>query len=142
MAVAGFRCAGEESLFLEQYLDLPVEATLRDKLDTSGGRPSIVEIGGLAAESRHAAFNLMVALAPALLESGFVIAVCTINKPVRNCLARMGIEHVCLGVADPSRLEPGGGEWGTYYDSDPVVVAGDIRAGVRAIASLSGKGQF
>lgn len=142
MAVAGFRSAGEETLFLEQYLDLPVEEALTEKLESPGKRESIVEIGGLAAESRGAAFNLMTALAPALLEMGFITAVCTVNKPVRNCLDRLGIEHVCLGIADPSRLQEGDDGWGTYYESEPAVLAGDIRAGVRAITSLAGAGNF
>lgn len=140
-AVAGFRSAAHEPLFLEQYLDQPVEETLRAQTGWFDERQTIVEIGCLAAQDRAAAFTLMARLAPALLASGFVTAVATVNKPVRTCLARLGIVPVCLGVADPARVSHGATEWGTYYEGEPMVVAGDIGEGVRAIERLTGNTQ-
>ncbi len=138
LAVAGCRGAGDETLFLEQYLDSPVETALAGRLGTAGGRETIVEIGGLAAENRAAAFELMTRLAPALLQLGYRTAVCTVNRPVRTCLDRLGIASVCLGPADSARVDTDGTEWGTYYEGDPEVLAGDIGAGVMAIETLAG----
>lgn len=130
-AATGYRPARDEELFLEQYLDAPVETLLAGSVD----RSTIVEVGGFAAVNRMAAYELMSLLAPALFDLGFRTVVCTVNKAVHACLDNLGIESICLGKANPERLT-GNEDWGSYYAGDPVVLAGDIEAGMRAIESL------
>ncbi len=130
---AGFAGAADAPLFLEQYLDLPVELAVSPEPNLS--RAQIVEIGGLAVRHKRYVLPLMMQLAPELLHRQFSMAVCTVTGPVRGCLDKLGIEATVLGAADPAKLcSPG--DWGSYYELDPQVLAGSIQTGVAAIAQL------
>jgi hypothetical protein len=131
-AVVGFRAAGDGPLFLEQYLDEPVEVVL----DTD--RKLMVEIGGFAAVNRAVALPLMRHAADSLQQIGFTTAVCTANRPIRSCLGRLGIEFAEIGVANPELVGESRASWGSYYKSDPKVIAGDIATGVAAMGRLLG----
>jgi hypothetical protein len=51
---------------------------------------------------------------------------------LRNSFYRLGLRPLPLTRADPARLPDGGASWGTYYEQDPVVMAGKVALGVRA----------
>ena len=131
-ASVGFRAAKDGPLFLEQYLDQPAELLL------NADRKSIVEIGGFAALNRAAALPLMRAAADSLQQLGFTTAVCAANRPIRSCRKKLGIELAEIGVANPELVGESRASWGSYYKSDPKVIAGDIAAGVAAMGSLLG----
>lgn len=131
-AVVGHRSAGIEPLFVEHYLDAPVEQHLVAARDT------IVELGCFAAENRLAAFNLMAGSARYLDEQGYTYVVCAANRAIRQCLKKLGIEIQVLGDVDPARVPGGGAAWGNYYEGDPQVLGGSIKAGVKAINALFG----
>lgn len=130
---AGFAGAADAPLFLEQYLDLPIEQSLAS--GTTLERAAIVEIGGLAVRHKRYVLPLMMQLAPELLQRRFSMAVCTVTAPVRGCLDKLGIAATVLGAADPARLTTAG-NWGRYYELEPQVMAGSIEAGVVAISQL------
>lgn len=71
LAATGFRSAVNEPLFLEQYLDAPVEEILQSS------RAQIVEIGNLASDGGGASLYLFAALAAYLNYKGFTQAVVT-----------------------------------------------------------------
>ena len=48
-AVAGFRCAAHEPLFLERYLPVPIEQALTSQMGAHARRAEIVEVGNFAA---------------------------------------------------------------------------------------------
>ena len=131
-AVVGFRAAVVGPLFLEQYLDEPVEVVL----DTD--RKFMVEIGGFAAVNRAVALPLMRHAADSLQQAGFTTAVCTANRPIRSCLRKFGIEFAEIGVANPEFVGESRTSWGSYYKSEPKVIAGDIATGVAAMGRLLG----
>jgi hypothetical protein len=139
VAVAGFRGAAADTLFLENYLDAPVEEYLRSSFGSAVDRHHIVELGGFAAINRSSAFALMQYLAPALYELGYEKLVCTANAPIRKCLVKLGLNPVVLAEAASEKVIKGGDDWGNYYASNPRVLAGDIEAGMQAMCKLDQK---
>lgn len=123
-AVAGLRFAAAGPLFLEQYLDAPIETCL----DTAGriARGVIVEIGSLAAPTPGQVRYMMIALTGYLHSAGYRWVACTAINSLRNTLARMGLTPILLGAADPRRLGAGAGDWGSYYEKQPQVIAGHL----------------
>lgn len=127
-AVVGFRHASDERLFLEQYLDAPVETVLGQAIGAPVQRGHIVEIGGLASSGQGATVFLFAAMARHLQGEGLRFAVATATEELRRIFNRAGLGALQLARADPHRLEGGGGAWGAYYQTDPVVLAGCIAA--------------
>lgn len=127
-AVVGFRLAGDEPLFLEQYLDGPAEAVLSDAIGTAVSRPEIVEIGNLASNGRGATIFLFAAMARHLMTLGAHFAVATATEELRGVFSKAGLGAMRLATADPDRLIDHGVSWGDYYQTRPVVLAGSIQA--------------
>lgn len=131
-AAAGYAAAGAQPLFLEQYLDQPVELALAAALGAPIARGSVVEVGNLAANSAGMARSLIPQLARHLHRMGYRWVAFTATRALRNSFHRLGLQPVPIAKADPARLADGGAHWGSYYDQDPVVVAGKISLGLRA----------
>jgi hypothetical protein len=130
-AVAGYRAAGQERLFLEQYLDLPVEAVLSAKLAQSVERTQIIEIGNLASNGCRQARHLVSMLPRFLLDRGYSWVVFTATGLVRNVLESVGAQLTELAVADSSRVTAGSDAWGAYYRNDPRVMAAYLPDGLQ-----------
>ena len=62
IAAVGFHAAQDESLFLEQYLDKPIEAAIGEKLGCNVQRHRIMEVGNLAIATAGGARGLILAL--------------------------------------------------------------------------------
>jgi hypothetical protein len=134
-AVVGFRLASEGALFLEQYLSEPVEGAIASSFgDDCPARATIAEIGNLASDGRGSTLFLFGALASHLRNLGGQYAVATATQELRGIFTKVGIDTVALGRADASRLPDGGRTWGSYYATDPVVLAGSIG---RSLAPLT-----
>lgn len=125
-AVVGVREAALGELFLEQYLDTPVEQSVASVFKTPVDRSQIVEIGNLAAYVPGLAYTLFAVLATVLDHAGHRWVVCTATPQVAAMLAKMGFSTQAICEADPARLKNGSGSWGEYYASRPTVIAGDI----------------
>jgi hypothetical protein len=138
VACCGFRAANDEALFLEQYLDQPIEDCLKEGTDSTAERgiqrQQIVEIGGLAVLNQNEALAFMVRLAPKFLALGFSHATSTVTAPVRKCLIKLGIATVHLAEANPERVSQAGNAWGRYYALGPVVLAGAIQPAIDRMA--------
>jgi len=131
-AAAGYAAAGAQPLFLEQYLDQPVEQALAAAIGAPIARGSVVEVGNLAANNAGMARALIPQLARHLHRMGYRWVAFTATRALRNSFHRLGLKPVPIAAADPARLADGGAHWGSYYDQDPVVVAGKISLGLRA----------
>lgn len=131
-AALGYRRAGEEALFLERYLDAPVERCLSRALGRPFERESVIEIGNLAADDAFAMISLW-GLAANDLGSTCEIAVATLTAPLRSMLRRMGVELAVLADARIDRADDPA-IWGTYYNTRPQVCAGHIAQGQDALA--------
>lgn len=138
LACMGFRGAGHGGLFLEQYLDNPIEELVREYLGIAVPRAEIVEVGGLAADWNGAGRRLILAAAGWLYSRGYRVVVFTATPCVANSFRRLRLIPVDLGAADPHRLHRHASDWGCYYDHHPRVFAGPIGAALGTIPLLAG----
>lgn len=132
MAAAGCRRAHEEPLFLEQYLDMPVELALQPAVGAVPTRCEIAEIGSLASRGAGGIEALFLALAHHLDAVGARYAVATATRRLRRAFAMFGFMAGDVALADRARLPHGGDEWAQYFEHDPVIVWGRVSAGLRA----------
>ncbi len=132
LAATGFRPACREKLFLEQYLDRPVEDVL------SCPRDRIVEIGNLASAGRGASLFLFAALAAYLHHQGYKKAVVTSTDFLERRFHQMGLNPRRHAPADPALLLSQNEHWGSYYDTDPHVVSGDVGLGYKKLEKQLG----
>lgn len=123
VAVVGTRRADEGRLFVEAYLDAPVERALSDALGERVARDRVAEVGNLAARSRGTGERLVVSLARILNEEGIDWAVFAGTSALIRRFERLGYRPVDLGVADAARLGAARTEWGAYYETAPRVTA-------------------
>ena len=136
-AVVGFRLAAEENLFLEQYLDHPVETEIGRRTGSATPRSQVVEIGNLASDGRGATVVLFLAVAEHLRARGLDYAVATATSELRGIFSRAGFETVELAQADRGRLPDAGAAWGSYYQQAPVVLAGSISAACPSLKTFA-----
>ena len=120
-SVVGLRSAGDEPLFLEQYLDTSIEATLAEKSGICPARGEIVEIGGFAARNQATALVLMQEMTEILLSMHFRTAVCTANRPIRCCLTKLRLPTHRIAEVDNPSVETQR-NWGSYYESGPTII--------------------
>jgi len=121
-AAAGFRPA-HDPLYLEQYLDQPIEAAIAHHTGRAPRRRSIVEVGHLASHRGGAGALLLLDLADHLHHQGFDWLVNTATADTRRLILGLRAAPLALAAADPARLPDGGTSWGGYYDHEPVVLA-------------------
>lgn len=130
LAAVGVRNAGQERLFLEDYLSVPVEALM----PISGiKRHRVAEIAHLAGVEAGVSRYLFASLSVWLKGAGYDWVVCTGTDQLRNSFHRLGIATVVLADADPARLPDGGAGWGRYYHHHPMVMAIRVDDGICAL---------
>lgn len=134
-AALGYRRAKAEPLFLEAYLDAPIELLASAALGKPVERDQIVEIGNLASDNALAMIELWGAAANDLGGSSEV-AVATLTAPLRRMFARIGLSLAVIAPARPERLGAEASDWGSYYALDPQVCVGVIADGQRAIEAF------
>ncbi len=131
--VAGIRGAHESRLYLEQYLDRPIEERLATSLRSlpvdRGGAPfvrrdEIVEVGNLAGASCRAAVRMVAQLPVFLMSQRYSWIVFTATSTLRQILEGFGAPLIELGRADPTSVATTADAWGRYYETDPRVFAG------------------
>ncbi|MBC8999100.1 thermostable hemolysin [Pseudomonas sp. N40(2020)] len=128
-AVAGVRRAHLEPLFLERYLDEPIEPLISAAADRPVTRNGIVEVGNLAASDTGSARLSIIAITYLLAMGGLEWVTFTGNIGLVNSFHRLGLKPVTLCAANPERLGDERQHWGSYYQSKPWVHVGNIRAG-------------
>ena len=134
--VAGMRPADSTPLFLENYLDQPLEALLAGHSGENVERTSIVEIGNLAAAQRGASHILFLLFTSLLHRAGYEWITFTATKALRNNLEKLGFPLITLKEADISRLDADErATWGSYYDTAPLVMAGRLSTAMDIIQS-------
>jgi hypothetical protein len=126
-ACAGTRDAKSGPLFLEQYLDEPVERVLRATFDERIDRADIAELGHLSGLGHGEGGGLIAPLLADLAARERRWLVFTATRGLRALFKRMGLNPVKLAPADPARLGAAADHWGDYYRHDPWVVAGPLR---------------
>ena len=136
-AVLGFRYAGQDPLFLENYLDSPVEQILAAKLKQPVDRSRLVEVGNLAVAEAGGGRWLITALTAYLSATRSEWVLFTVGPILYNAFTRLGLKPIVLAEARYDCLPPEEqGRWGSYYDQKPMVVAGNIAHGYEVLWSL------
>ncbi len=133
VAAAGFRLASQGPLFLEHYLDEPVEVAIEQRLGSRVRRADIAEIGNLASANPVASRTLFSALAQHLEDLGTTHAVATATRQLRQSFQRIRFPVATLAPAEAARLSEAGADWGSYYSRDPQVVVGRVLSAAPAI---------
>lgn len=136
VAAAGWRPARSGPLFLERYLDASIEHAMSSLHGQRVERDSIVEVGNLAAGKSGGSVHVILALAEHLNRLGYEWVTFTATQELIGIFRRLGIPLLALAKADPCRLGDEACQWGRYYDSEPVVVAGRIRHGLERFGRL------
>ena len=124
-AALGLRPALNDTLFLENYLDSPVEKILSVAAQKTVSRSEIIEVGNLAIAEKGNIRALIVAMIAFLSTTEFKWACFTIPPLLINSFARLGLHLIEIGSASIDRL-PAGEQtsWGSYYQQKPRVMAG------------------
>lgn len=139
-AVLGFRRAGESSLFLEHYLDQPVEQVLASRLQAPVDRGRLVEVGNLAVSASGGGRWLIAALTAYLSAIQAEWALFTIGSTMLNAFHRLGLEPIELAEARRHRLPVcEQNSWGSYYTQKPRVMAGNVAHGYAVLSALCEK---
>lgn len=131
VAAAGYRHAAQGPLFLERYLDAPVERVLARHDNPRAARSDIVEVGHLAAGRAGEGRRLIYLLGPYLASQGFRWVVGTLTQELRQLFVRIGVAPLELGHADSAALGPDAKDWGSYYEHGPLVLAGHLPDALR-----------
>ncbi len=136
-AIVGMRGASDGPLFLETYLDEPIEQAIAAKVGEAVARDCIVEIGNLA-ESRPGDARLgIISSTMYLYTLGYRWVVFTAVPQLLNAFKRLGMEPIEMTEAKPERLpEDQRALWGSYYDERPMVCFGDIARGYAGLTDF------
>ncbi len=130
-AVAGVRCAADESLFSEYYLNNELETELESLYGKIISRDSVVEVGNLAPANVGQMRWLIASITAFLYSAGFKYIVFTAVPSVYNAFIRMDVPLKLITEAKRDCLpEALKNKWGSeYYDLKPMVIAGNIAEG-------------
>ena len=137
-SAVGIRPACGNDLFLEQYLQEPVENALGVLSDHNVNRGEIVEVGNLVSTQGGSSQLIYLVMAMILHRAGFKWLVITATPQVQKSIKRLGFELYALADADLSALDDSSlSGWGTYYENRPGVVAGNLAEAMAVLADRS-----
>lgn len=129
----GLRSASR-NLFLEQYLDGPIEQTIAAHAGGRVERQTIVEVGHFSGAFPGAVRAMIGLLTDHLHRDGIEWVVFTGTTGLRNAFCRMGLCPLDIRAATIDRIPAEDrAAWGSYYDHAPRVLIGNVREGYRAM---------
>jgi hypothetical protein len=129
----GLRSANR-NLFLEQYLDMPIEETIAARVGGKVERRAIVEVGHFSGTFPGAVRAMIRLLTERLHREGFEWVVFTGTTGLRNAFCRLVLCPLDIQAATADRLPADArAVWGSYYDYAPRVLVGNIQEGYRAM---------
>ena len=120
--VIGVRGADEDRLFLERYLNQPVEQTISEAAGLKVSRERIAEVGQFVTDDREVVAPFFRDLVPFLKSEGYDWVCFTGTRRIRAILDRVGFHGLPIAAAEKSRVADDCNDWGNYYDHQPVVI--------------------
>lgn len=124
MAAFGMRDAAQGPLFLEQYIEQPIERLLSEQLHQTIVRDDITEIGNLAVANPRNAGILIAHVIQQSLAMQVKWCVATAHRSLQNGLIKGGRDVFGLHAADVCKLpKDEQALWGSYYDNQPQIIA-------------------
>lgn len=130
-ACYGVTSAYHKPLFSEYYLDDPVEALIQERFGVLVERKNIAEIGSLVSCDAPGAGKKIIKMIPWFISSlSFDYVLMTATTQLQKLLHSAGIVFHPVSRADISRLpsEINADQWGSYYDTKPLVGIIDVKA--------------
>ena len=129
----GLRSANRK-LFLEQYLDTPIDQVIAARTGRATERRSIVEVGHFSGAFPGSARAMIELLTEQLHREGVEWVAFTGTTALRNTFTRLGLAPIDIQAATVDRLpEDERSAWGSYYDNSPRVLVGNVGEGFRAM---------
>ena len=129
----GLRSANR-NLFLEQYLDTPIEKAIAAHTGGRIKRGTIVEVGHFSGGFPGAARAMIGLLTARLHHEGIEWVAFTGTMGLRNAFFRLGLSPIDIQAATADRLPAEErAAWGSYYDHAPRVLVGNVPEGYRAM---------
>ena len=125
-AALGLRPGRYKPMFLEQYLDAPIEQKIAELAKGPIDRYTLMEIGNLVVTRPGAGLLLFVMMAISIAEAGYQWMTFTATPEVTRLIRRLGFEPLYLADANPDAINGGTKKWGGYYDRQPLVMAGSL----------------
>jgi hypothetical protein len=136
-AVLGMRPArAGEPLYLEHYLERPIEQEIAARTGRPVLRGDIVEIGNLAASAPGLSAPLFLVMAAALAAAGYRWLAFTATPHVEKMVAKMNYAPLSLCDVDVGRLGERARQWGSYYATRPRVMCCDLVAALQSGGEL------
>jgi hypothetical protein len=136
VAAFGLREAAKSKLFMECYLDEPIEERIQRLVGCKVSREHIIEVGNLAALPGGAR-SMITMLTRHLYELGFEWVTFTGVALVRAAFLRLGLNPLVIAQATPDRLTASERlAWGRYFEGRPIVMAGHVPNGYRTLCRL------
>lgn len=121
LCAAGIRTA-EDGFFSEFYLGSPVECALGRVSRAPVQRSQVIEVTSLASDRPGHAFMLLDYITQLGRADGKRWGVFTATEKIRRCLERAGLAFTPLAAARADAV-PNPGDWGRYYEANPVLCA-------------------
>lgn len=126
-ACVGIRKIAKEAAFLETYLDEPVETYIKELAGKDVRRSKIIELGSIISAEPGSAGWLIIAGAAWLKGAGYEWATLTATDKLKRAMKKQGIDLIPMAPASAEALPlDEQGDWGTYYDHNPEVYAGNV----------------
>lgn len=124
IAAFGMREASNNPLFLEQYLDAPIEKVMSKSFDRVIHRSAITEIGNLAVANPRNSGILIAHVVQHGLAANLQWGVATAHHTLQNGLIKSGVDVTPIHAVDPNRLPADElAHWGSYYEHNPQIIA-------------------
>ncbi|MGB6190372.1 MAG: thermostable hemolysin [Aeromonas molluscorum] len=137
VGACGLQLARDEPLYLEQYLEQPIEDAIARGLGLQTARERIIEVGNFACLTPGNARLMFAALTCLLCDNDLDVVVFTGTAKLRNSFHRLHLEPVELASAEPHRVGEDAQAWGAYYQCQPRVMAGDLSQGRQVLSQNS-----
>ena len=124
IAVCGLHSAATERLFLENFLDQPIEALLSAHTGSIVKRGEIVEIDNFSVVELGMSRHLVTAINDQLYFTAKQWAVLTATPELRDVFVDMGVYPEILADTDLNLLSPEDRPaWGNYFELKPQILA-------------------
>ncbi|MDW1858908.1 thermostable hemolysin [Vibrio sp. Vb0974] len=133
ISVCGFRIAEDEPLFLEQYLEDDAQKLVSNVFNCAVKRSNLVEFGHLASFAKGMSSLHFYLIAEMLVNLGFEWCIFTATDPLHAMMARLGLEPHIIAQADQNKVPDAESTWGSYYEHQPRVLAGNLQKGLERL---------
>ncbi|HIF9067249.1 TPA: thermostable hemolysin [Photobacterium damselae] len=133
ISVCGFRIAEDEPLFLEQYLEDDAQKLVSNVFNCNVTRSNLVEFGHLASFSKGMSSLHFYLIAEMLVNLGFEWCIFTATDPLYAMMERLGLQPRIIAKADQYKVPEAESTWGTYYEHQPRVLAGNLQKGLECL---------